>query len=131
VWDGPSGREIFYAIKTGGPPDLAHATCPARDVCNPVGALNGIASDADDNYPTISGDGLDLYFRRFGMGILSAHRDSVDDDFALDAMQPVDNTVSFNYYDPEVSEDGNTLYVVRQPPTGGGYELAVLRRTCE
>jgi hypothetical protein len=131
VWDGPSGREIIYAIKTGGPPDLAHASCSARVTCEPLGALNGIASDADDNYPSISGDGLDLYFRRYGMGIMSAHRASVDDDFVLDAEQPVENTADFNYYDPEVSEDGNTLYVARRPPAGGEFELAVSHRTCQ
>jgi len=133
VWDAGGRHEIFYARRVdGGQADIARAVCSSRTVCEPSGSYPGIDSDADEVTPTISGDGLDLYFVRYGEGIFFAHRLGPDSDFEIADERPVLGTAGdVSYLDPEVSEDGETMYVVVYEVSSDTYTIRVSHRTCE
>lgn len=131
VWDGEDRREIFYAYDTGGYEELARAVCPAPDTCAPGGLLDGVSTGDSQGYPSLSGDGLDLYFERQGAGIFRAHRGSIDAEFEIDPVQPVYDTEAATHHDPEISEDGNTLYFLTKPQPSGGFIFEWSARLCQ
>jgi hypothetical protein len=133
VWERPDMREIFYAQIGDTDSDLAHAACTAADTCEPLGGLSGVNSRFDEGFPTVSGDGLDLYFER-DEGIFVAHRSDTLDEFVVEptplfASDPDTTT----YHDPEISEDGNRLYLLAKLYGGAEteYVFQVATRSCQ
>jgi Tol biopolymer transport system component len=97
----------------------------------------GVNSDQDDFSPTLSADGLDLYFasRRPGLGgadIYTAHRATLEASFA----QPIrvdEVSTAKDDVGTRLSRDGTTLYLNYDAVTAGGAnaDLDSATRSCD
>lgn len=89
----------------------------------------------DSGYPTLTPDGLTLYFdtRRDGdRAIYAATRPAIGARFAVPVRETDLSPVGVETADPELSRDGKTLYLAsNRSPSAGGYDLFSTTRVCQ
>ena len=118
-----NGLEMFFARRRSSDniPDLFVASRPESGVGDPsqfeiVRSLDEINTDSEEFFPSISGDGLELYFtsdRGGGTGIYVAER-SASDPNALFGAPRLLAELSAGATDPDVSANGLSLFFLRE-----------------
>jgi serine/threonine protein kinase len=127
----------FSSARSGGPADLWVTTrATVSDPWDPPVKLRpAINSSFTDNTPSISADGLTLYFSSWrppGLGSLDlwkATRETIDDQWA--APTPLGPTINSSSLDwsPSISNDGLELFMgSNRPSSDGNDDLWVARR---
>jgi hypothetical protein len=92
--------------------------------------LTSISDDTlDEFFPTLTADGLTIYYEIAGMHIHRAHRAAIGDDFIDEGLEttfasPDDDT------DPSISDDGYT-FIFSSLRSGTSFDLFISQRDCE
>ena len=125
---GPDGNEMFYNHESGGVLMMRGTLVPPT-VLGPVTELN----QGGDGYPSLSSDGLTIYWERDLAGtddVYTATRPTVGAAFANLAVVST-SLPGLNDDDPEISRDGQTLVFASDRPGGVGlFDLYMATRSC-
>jgi hypothetical protein len=128
AWDldfAPDGLTVYFtALGEQGSEDIWMATREAVDTSwgEPVNLGSNINDTGDQFNPSISNDGLAIFFCNASEGDISmAFRTTKDDAWGTRALlgSPVNCDGTCNY-NPEISPDGSTLYFESKRPTKDG-----------
>jgi beta-lactamase regulating signal transducer with metallopeptidase domain/Tol biopolymer transport system component len=133
-----NGLELYYSSLQSGSPDTWVATRAtiSDPWAEPVKLGPAVNSSSDDMGPSISADGLELYFastRPGGLGrfdLWVTKRETIDDPWgeAVHLGPTVNSSVGDN--SPCISPDGLMLFFESKRPGGyGDYDIWVTRRT--
>ena len=135
---GPSfsadGRSLYFIsdrdITTGGDIWMASRASAAEPFANPVNLGPTVNSSSDEGAPSISADGLELFFDRSPEGhIFVAGRSSVSVPFGRAALVDLGTTECCDGF-PNISADGLDLYFCSNRPGGfGGDDVWRARRS--
>ncbi|HSD90575.1 MAG TPA: hypothetical protein VLB44_23780, partial [Kofleriaceae bacterium] len=114
--------------------NLAHTTFDGStfQIPTPITELNTAAAQG---FPSISGDGLDLYFETLrGDGAFDdvwvAHRDTIGGTFA-NAVRVDVSIAGANDADPEIARDGRTIvWASDRPGSLGVHDIYLATRSC-
>jgi len=131
-------RIVFSSARGTTMLDIYEATRASRELpFDPPVALTELNSAYDDGTPSLSADGLDIYFSssraggRGGVDVYTSHRPALDQPFAqaqlvLELSSPLDDAW------PKLSPDGKTMYIVygAVAATGANADLMTATRTC-
>jgi hypothetical protein len=141
-WLSADGTDLVFASSRIGPDqhglDLFESRRASRDATfDSAAELAGVNSDDDDFAPTLSADGLDLFFasRRPGLGgadVYTAHRAAPDASFSQPTLV-LEVSTAKDDVGTRLSRDGATLYLNYDAVTAGGAnaDLYSATRSCD
>jgi hypothetical protein len=123
------GTEMFASRIDGSTYDLfriTNYTSPAPT----FERLDALSSDGrDEFYPTLTADGLTLYYEIASMHIHRAHRDAIGAPFVVDGLDTTFSS-SMDDTDPDIGHDGRTFVLASQRVSVQTFDLFIWQRDC-
>lgn len=123
------GSEMFASRNDGGTYDLFRIT----DYASPAPTFERVdaltSETLDEFYPTLTGDGLTLYYEIGAMNIQRAHRAAIGEPFVADGRDATFSSTEDDT-DPDISHDGRTFVLGSQRLAVTTFDLFIWQRDC-